>query len=408
MIALAALALCLAQAGAETFRYRFENGDTVRINSVVRESVLVNRRLSHEAEITNRITATVSDVRPAAGGKPASARYDGTFMTSERNSNRSFAWGEEYKSTFRRDELGVYEIGDEFFMPVVRNVPVFPDRDLKPGDSWTAAGEEAHDFRPVFGIPKPYRVPFTANYVYEGPVEKDGKLYQLIRVEYTIFFNTPREYVRSNGAPRSDKATDYPVSMMGSSRQHIYWESELGMVRFYEEEFLIKLVLASGTTIEYRGVAEATVTDVTRLDRAKVAREMNEEIEKLGIEDVTAKETDEGVTISLERIQFEADSARLLPSEKEKITKIAALLERYPDKELLVSGHTALAGTASARQKLSEERAEAVARFLVEMGVRSPYSVFTRGFGAEKPIAPNDTEENMARNRRVEITILEK
>ncbi|HPA10619.1 MAG TPA: OmpA family protein, partial [Treponemataceae bacterium] len=100
--------------------------------------------------------------------------------------------------------------------------------------------------------------------------------------------------------------------------------------------------------------------------------------------------------------------ARLMPAEKEKITRIAALLERYPDKELLNSGHTALAGTPGARQKLSEERAEAVAQFLVEMGVRSEYNVYTRGFGAERPVAPNTTEANRARNRRVEITILEK
>mgnify|MGYP001810904818 CR=1 FL=1 len=42
------------------------------------------------------------------------------------------------------------------------------------------------------------------------------------------------------------------------------------------------------------------------------------------------------------------------------------------------------------------------------MGVRSEYNVYTRGFGAEKPVAPNDTEANKSRNRRVEITILEK
>jgi outer membrane protein OmpA-like peptidoglycan-associated protein len=151
-----------------------------------------------------------------------------------------------------------------------------------------------------------------------------------------------------------------------------------------------------------------TVTEVRQINRASAVNDLNGEIKRLGIPDTNAKETEEGITISLENIQFEADSARLLPSEKEKITKIAALLERYPDKELLISGHTALAGTPSSRQKLSEERAEAVAKFLVEMGVRSEYSVYTRGFGAEKPIAPNDTEANKSRNRRVEITILEK
>jgi outer membrane protein OmpA-like peptidoglycan-associated protein len=144
------------------------------------------------------------------------------------------------------------------------------------------------------------------------------------------------------------------------------------------------------------------------MDRAAIVKDMNKEIANLGIKNTTVTSTEDGITISIENIQFEADSSNLLPSEKEKIKKLSAILERYPDKELLVSGHTALAGTAAARQKLSEERAEAVAKFLVEMGVRNDYNIYTQGFGADKPLVPNTSEENMARNRRVEITILEK
>jgi len=195
---------------------------------------------------------------------------------------------------------------------------------------------------------------------------------------------------------------------MGYSKQRIYWDNELGMIPHYNEDFRIQMVHASGMVKEFRGTAEATVTETELMDRDKIVKDMNNEISRMGIENTTAASTEEGITISIENIQFEADSARLLPSEKEKITKLSALLERYPDKELLVSGHTALAGTAGSRQKLSEERAEAVARYLVEGGVRSEYNVYTRGFGAEKPIAPNDSEANRARNRRVEITILEK
>ena len=199
-----------------------------------------------------------------------------------------------------------------------------------------------------------------------------------------------------------------PVTTMGHSRQTLYWDNDLGMLPNYSEEYRILLKLASGTLLEFKGTAEAVVTETKLMDREKEVREMNEELEKLGIADTTAHESEEGITISMENIQFEPDSARLMPAEKEKITRIAALLERYPDKELLISGHTALAGTPGARQKLSEERAEAVAQFLVEMGVRSEYNVYTRGFGAERPVAPNTTEANRARNRRVEITILEK
>lgn len=405
----------------ETFRYRFLDGDSYRINSVVNENVYVNRILSHQADITNRITVSVSDVKkgdPQAAGaaKYASARHDCTFMTSERNTNRAFAWGREYKSVFRRDELGNYDIGDEYFMPVVRNVPTFPEGDVKPGATWTGNGEEAHDLRDTFGMEKPFKVPFTVTYTYVGPVQRDGKTLHLIKAEYTMFFDSPEQEASSAGTAGGAKQAesngsdrrDYPASTMGFSRQQIYWDNELGIIPYYTEEFRIRMELASGTELEFRGTAEATVTDVKLLDRDKIVQEMNKEISKLGIANTTAKSTDEGITISIENIQFEADSANLLQSEKDKITKIAGILAKYPDKELLVSGHTALAGTASSRQKLSEERADAVAKFLVQLGVRSEYNVYTRGFGAEKPLVPNTSEENRARNRRVEITILDK
>ena len=403
----ASTALFTSPAQAETFRFRFVNGDSYRINSVVKENVYVNRLFSHSADITNRITVKVSDVQPATKNAPASAQHDCTFMTSERNSNRMFSWGREYDSSFRRDEFGIYDIGDKYFMPVVRNVPTFPEKDIAKGDSWTGTGEEAHDLRDTFGLEKPFKVPFTVTYTYEGPVQKDGKTLHLIRAEYTLFYDTPTND-NATGATAAANKIDYPVSTMGYSKQNIYWDNALGMISFYNEEFKIKFVLQSGTVLEFRGTAEATVSETQLMNRNQAVKDINDEISRLGIADTKAADSEEGITISLENIQFEADSSNLLPSEKEKISKIAALLERYPNKDLLISGHTALAGTQASRQKLSEERAETVARLLVTMGVRSEYNVFTRGFGAEKPVAPNDTEENKARNRRVEITILEK
>jgi len=392
------------QLGAETFRYRFVEGDSYRINSTVKESVYEDRVLSHTADITNRVTVTVSDVKPATPTTPASARHDCTFMTSTRNSNRTLPWGQEYTSIFTRDELGNFTIGDEYFMPTVRNVPTFPVGDVKPGDTWSGTGEEAHDLRDPLGVEKPYKVPFNVTYTYIGPVQKDGKTLHQIQAEYTMFFEAP---VANN--PELDKKNlDYPVTTMGHVKESIYWDNELGLFPYYSEEFRIQMELLSGSVFEFRGTAEATVTENKPLDHTTIVQDMNNEIANLGIKDTTVASTADGITISLENIQFEADSSNLLPSEKEKIKKLSAILERYPDKELLVSGHTALAGTAAARQKLSEERAEAVAKFLVEMGVRDDYHVYTRGFGADKPLVPNTTEENMARNRRVEITILEK
>jgi len=70
-------------------------------------------------------------------------------------------------------------------------------------------------------------------------------------------------------------------------------------------------------------------------------------------------------------------------------------------------GHTADVGNPVGQKKLSLERAKAIVDALVRMGIPQDRFLY-EGRGAEEPVAPNTDEANRARNRRVEITILEK
>ena len=393
---------------AEVFRFKFKNGDTYRINSTVTEDVYLNGQFAHQAYITNRVTVEVSDVQPASNGKPSSALHSCTFMTSEQNSNRTFSWGREYPSIFRRDAFGIYTIDEQYFMPVVRDVPVFPQHDVKKGESWRHSATEAHDLRDNFNIQKPFVVPVDVTYTYQGPVQRNGKTYQSIEVNYDLYYDIPVKNLQNKRNGNMTLPMLYPVRTMGYSKQRLYWDNNAGILPYYDEVFTIMMELNTGAVIEYRGSAKAEITALQRMDKEEIAGMLDKHIRDMGIPNTTVEKTDEGITISLENIQFEADSARLLSAEKEKIKKIGKLLSNYPDYELLISGHTALAGKAEDRQVLSEQRAAAVANYLIELGVREQHHIFTRGFGAEKPIAPNTTEANMARNRRVEITVLEK
>ena len=393
---------------AEIFRFNFKDGDTYRINSTVTEDVYLNGQFAHQAYITNRVTVEVSDIQPASNGKPSSALHTCTFMTSEQNSNRTFSWGREYPSVFRRDEFGVYTIDEQYFMPVVRDVPIFPQYDVKKGESWRHSASEAHDLRDNFNIQKPFVVPVDVTYTYQGPIQREGKTYQLIEVNYDLYYDIPLKNLQNRRNGNATLPMLYPVRTMGYSKQRLYWDNNAGILPYYDEVFTIMMELNTGAVIEYRGSAKAEITTLQRMDKEEIAGMLDKNIRDMGISNTTVEKTDEGITISLENIQFEADSAHLLPAEKEKIEKIGKLLSNYPDYELLISGHTALAGKAEDRQVLSEQRAAAVANYLIELGVREQHHIFTRGFGAEKPIAPNTTEANMARNRRVEITVLEK
>ena len=118
------------------------------------------------------------------------------------------------------------------------------------------------------------------------------------------------------------------------------------------------------------------------------------------------KQGEKGLTISLDAIQFEPDSDVLLSSEKKKLEKLGEILKEFSN-DLLITGHCAARGTVKAQQELSEERAEAVAAYLVDLGIRDQYHVFTQGKGAREPVASNDTEAGRIKNRRVEITIMD-
>jgi len=157
---------------------------------------------------------------------------------------------------------------------------------------------------------------------------------------------------------------------------------------------------ASGTTGQNRRVEAIQI-----LLEPSVVSQITDEINKLAIQDVNVRVVEEGISIDIENIQFAAESAVLLPAEQIKLDKIAEVLKRYPERNLIINGHTALAGTAEGRLRLSQERAKAVADYLISKNVRTSNRITSRGYGADKPIADNNTEQGMRRNRRVEIIL---
>src|SRR5215831_4849177 len=111
-----------------------------------------------------------------------------------------------------------------------------------------------------------------------------------------------------------------------------------------------------------------------------------------------------GQSFALDAVTFESDSTRLTSTSNDQLGQLAAVLKAYPTVVIAVEGHTDNTGDPAANKKLSEDRAEAVKDALVGMGVPAE-RVTSTGWGAEKPIASNDTEEGKLKNRRVEISI---
>jgi outer membrane protein OmpA-like peptidoglycan-associated protein len=132
----------------------------------------------------------------------------------------------------------------------------------------------------------------------------------------------------------------------------------------------------------------------------KQAEEMEKDIEGAKIERVG-----EGIKITFDSgILFGYDSSTLQPEAKTNISKLAVILKKYPDTNILVTGHTDSDGAEEYNQTLSEQRAKAVSDYSMYQGISSS-RLSVIGLGENEPVASNETVEGKRLNRRVEIAI---
>jgi OmpA-OmpF porin, OOP family len=103
-------------------------------------------------------------------------------------------------------------------------------------------------------------------------------------------------------------------------------------------------------------------------------------------------------------INFETGRADIANDSLNTLDKLAVVASRCTSYKVEISGHTDNQGTATANNRLSERRAQAVLDYLASKGVRTA-QMSARGFGPQRPIASNDTESGRAQNRRIEFTV---
>jgi outer membrane protein OmpA-like peptidoglycan-associated protein len=321
-------------------------------------------------------------------------------MVSEviRGAHQSYFLKLDYLARFRRDARGVLAIDGRYYMPVVRNLPRFPVGEVKPGDVWAGDGEEVHDLRRGYGIGVPFRFPFTARYAYLRDETREGVPTAVFEVKYAVFHNVP-----SSGMP----TRAVPVRITGLSEQTFWWDVGAGLMHSYVESFNYIFFLSDGSQVEYRGTSRGRLIRSAPLDREKIAGELAESIKEEGIDDVSIRKEESGITLVLENVMFLPNSDELTEGERDKLGRIAGILKNYAERDLLVTGHTARVGDEESSRALSERRARAVADFLISRKAVDRSRVVTRGMGSREPVADNETEAGRMRNRRVEITIME-
>jgi outer membrane protein OmpA-like peptidoglycan-associated protein len=113
-----------------------------------------------------------------------------------------------------------------------------------------------------------------------------------------------------------------------------------------------------------------------------------------------------GEKMTLNNIFFENGKYYLLPESYQELNKLAQYLMKNPSIEIRINGHSDNSGFAFKNQKVSELRAREVFEYLIKKGVQN--KMYFKGFGSTQPVAPNDSDEGRAKNRRVEFEIIKR
>lgn len=139
--------------------------------------------------------------------------------------------------------------------------------------------------------------------------------------------------------------------------------------------------------------------------------ELKTEIEK---GEIAITQLKDKLSLSMvDKILFDSGSVEIKKEGKEVLDRIGAILKRVTDKQIKVEGHTdnvpisqRLIKKFPSNWELSTARATTVVRYLQDNAGIEPERLFATGYSEYRPIAPNDTDENKAKNRRIEIVLI--
>lgn len=159
------------------------------------------------------------------------------------------------------------------------------------------------------------------------------------------------------------------------------------------------------TVAAERDAADARQTSVQARRQAQQVHERNRRLEDR-LRELNARPTPRGLVITLGDVLFDVDRTALRPEGQRMVQQLAAALDEFPQRNVLIEGHTDNTGSDAHNQALSRQRAEAVRSVLLQHGIAGS-RVSARGHGEAVPVSGNDTAAGRQLNRRVEIVLSE-
>lgn len=385
--------------------------------------------------VSREVRSFISRATPPANANPLDSYYDGSFFVEE-GTRRGFndvgeGIHDSISSAFRITSDGQLFMIEDNGYPSFRSFPSFPAEKIKVGEKWVSKAERAVD--PLYkGIVT--KIPMTIEYTYLRDETFHGEEVYVLAANWATRYGI--SYFDFGGDKQLKSATGKHSATMFISKQS---GNALVVRDSVDETFLY----TDGKQVSFKGTISLFTEYPPAVDRTKilptlqrVAKLTNEEVESISKpkstqtkdakgaisgkisstlnkpshsdaeKPITVENTEAGIRLTMQNLQFKADSDELLPGENQRLDQIAQILKEVPNSQFLVEGHTASTGNPKGEQELSEKRAKTIATELSKRGIAAGRFI-CKGSGGRKPIASNETSQGKAKNRRVEITILE-
>jgi len=196
----------------------------------------------------------------------------------------------------------------------------------------------------------------------------------------------------------AQKTADEQAAALAAASAQAQRDEALIAARLAEAETARKQAAAAQQAADQQAAALEAARAQAERDQALIAQQEQQ------LKELDAKQTPRGMVITLGDVLFAVNKAQLSAGGVRNVQKLADFLKQYPQRKVLIEGHTDSTGSRSINQPLSERRADAVRSALVGMGIGGD-RIETRGYAEAYPVASNNTAAGRQMNRRVEIIL---
>lgn len=274
----------------------------------------------------------------------------------------------------------------------------FPSKNLNIGDVWENNVPIEIPFLFLEQI-EVFKIMSQVKYTLLEPQFEDGRQYQTISATWMPFLVVD---------PKTSKSSDLS-RITGQSNITVLWDLKSGSPKKITLQEEVQLIYTDKSFVYYRRETNQSIKTAIELIREQVATEIQEKIATGNIKDIEVKQADQGLMLSIDNIQFAAESADLLDSEKAKLDTVSSLIRNLTENKIMVIGHAANQAGSDEQEllNLSESRAATVANYLIDAQIKTRDMVVSKGMGGSAPLETNETVEGRAKNRRVEIIIVD-